>query len=138
MNLFQRHKEELRTAKISMLIVVLFLACWLPFHVYNLLFRIQWMSLEDVPSWLIGMIHILVVIYPSLSPCIFAFRCKRLQRELRKMMRKTSQLENGQILQSRRKTVTKFKLKPKTLNELKIVNEEVKPITNVSLIPAKD
>ena len=41
---------------------------------------------KDLPQWFICLVHILVVVYPSLSPCIFAFRCKKLQRELKKMV----------------------------------------------------
>ena len=41
---------------------------------------------KDLPQWFICLVHILIVVYPSLSPCIFAFRCKKLQRELKKMV----------------------------------------------------
>ena len=37
----QKHKEELHTAKISLIIVALFMTCWMPFHVINLLMRVQ-------------------------------------------------------------------------------------------------
>ena len=59
----------------------------MPFHVTNLLLRVQMITIQDLPQWFICVIHVLVVVYPSLSPCIFAFRCKKLQRELKKMMK---------------------------------------------------
>ena len=69
---------------------MLILACWLPFHLENLLLRLQIIQSEDVPKWLRCLTHLLVVIYPSLSPCLFAFRCKKLQRELRRTLRRRS------------------------------------------------
>ena len=120
--------------------MVLFLACWLPFHVSNLLLRVHWMTLQDIPAWAIGLIHILVVIYPSLSPCIFAFRCKRLQRELRRMMRRRNSggihsdlpprsCRRAKNTQHLRASIRKFSLRRKTVQKsmnLKRVEEEGK------------
>lgn len=102
------------------------------------------MTLDDLPKWSIGLIHIMVVIYPSLSPCIFAFRCKKLQRELRRMMRRTSTnsassdlppLSSVKNQRQLRASLRKFHLKRKPLhhstsaNVLKKVEEEVKLTT---------
>ena len=70
--------------------MVLFLTCWLPFHVIFLLLKVHWLSFTELPEWSLCLIQVLVVVYPSLSPCIFAFRCKKLQRELKRMLRKNA------------------------------------------------
>ena len=111
--LFQKHKEELHTARISLFIVVLILTCWLPFHVENLLLRLEVLTSPDVPKWLRCLTHILVAIYPSLSPCLFAFRCKKLQRELRRTLRRRRTDLNEDF---RRKAIRKFPLESAKLN----------------------
>ena len=112
-HLFQKHKEELHTARISLFIVVLILTCWLPFHVENLLLRLNIISTEDLTIWLRCLTHILVAIYPTLSPCLFAFRCKKLQRELRRTLRRRRTDLNEDF---RRKAIRKFPLESAKLN----------------------
>ena len=112
--LFQKHKEELHTARISLFIVVLILTCWLPFHVENLLLRLEVLTSPDVPKWLRCLTHVLVAIYPSLSPCLFAFRCKKLQRELRRTLRRRRPDFSNEDF--RRKAIRKFPLETAKLN----------------------
>ena len=87
---FQKHKEELHTAKISLIIVVLVLTCWFPFYTTLLVLRVGLFNSKTWPNWMKYSTHLLVAVYPSLSPCVFAFRCKKLQKELRKMFHKST------------------------------------------------
>ena len=117
----QKHKEELHTARISLLIVVLILGCWLPFHLENLLLRLQIIQSSDVPKWLRCLTHLLVVIYPSLSPCLFAFRCKKLQRELRRTLQSRRRHHHPELSsynreEFRRKAIRKFPLECTKIN----------------------
>ena len=98
---------------------MLILACWLPFHLENLLLRLQIINSEDVPKWLRCLTHLLVVIYPSLSPCLFAFRCKKLQRELRRTLRRRSRhpdLSSYNREEFRRRAIRKFPLECTKIN----------------------
>lgn len=81
----QRHKDELHTARISLVIVVLVLVCWLPHHISLLLLSTKHTLSAGVPLWTRSVTHVLVVLYPVLSPCVFAYRCKRLQKELKRL-----------------------------------------------------
>ena len=82
---FQKHKEELHTAKISLIIVVLVLTCWFPFYTSILVLRMGFFNSKNWPQWMKCLTYLLVATYPSLSPCVFAFRCKKLQLELQRM-----------------------------------------------------
>ena len=94
--------------------MVLILASWLPFHIENLLLRLDLIQSKDVPKVLRCITHILVAIYPSLSPCLFAFRCKKLQRELRRTLRRRrTELLNEDF---RRKAIRKFPLERVKMN----------------------
>ena len=83
--IFQKHKEELHTAKISLIIVVLVLTCWFPFYTSILVLRMGFFNSKNWPQWMKCLTYLLVATYPSLSPCVFAFRCKKLQLELQRM-----------------------------------------------------
>ena len=137
----QKHKEELHTARISLLIVVLILGCWLPFHLENLLLRLQIIQSSDVPKWLRCLTHLLVVIYPSLSPCLFAFRCKKLQRELRRTLRSRRRHHHPELSsynreEFRRKAIRKFPLECTKINidskSPEKVKVEVQPRKSIS------
>ena len=81
-----RHKEEVRTARISLVIVVLVLVCWLPYFVFTLLLRSQYLPFLEgrCTIWGKGLVYIFMGLYSVLSPGVFAYRCKSLQRELKK------------------------------------------------------
>ena len=137
----QKHKEELHTARISLLIVVLILGCWLPFHLENLLLRLQIIQSSDVPKWLRCLTHLLVVIYPSLSPCLFAFRCKKLQRELRRTLQSRRRHHHPELSsydreEFRRKAIRKFPLECTKINidskSPEKVKVEVQPRKSIS------
>jgi len=136
-----KHKEELHTARISLLIVVLILGCWLPFHLENLLLRLQIIQSSDVPKWLRCLTHLLVVIYPSLSPCLFAFRCKKLQRELRRTLQSRRRHHHPELSsynreEFRRKAIRKFPLECTKINidskSPEKVKVEVQPRKSIS------
>jgi len=133
-----KHKEELHTARISLLIVVLILGCWLPFHLENLLLRLQIIQSSDVPKWLRCLTHLLVVIYPSLSPCLFAFRCKKLQRELRRTLQSRRRHHHPELSsynreEFRRKAIRKFPLECTKIN----IDSESPEKVKVEVAPRK-
>ncbi|XP_071748789.1 adenosine receptor A2b [Lepeophtheirus salmonis] len=79
------YREESRTAKISMIVIVLVALCWGPFYIYLLG---KGLRLEDerlFPYWSKCIILGLTCLYSVISPMVFAYRSKRLQSEVRKL-----------------------------------------------------
>ncbi|XP_042226652.1 probable G-protein coupled receptor No18 isoform X2 [Homarus americanus] len=77
------HKEESRAAKISVVVIVLFFICWLPYYSATLLHT----SLLQV--WVPGVVHSVVLVLAlsnsALSPYLYLYRSRRIQREVRRL-----------------------------------------------------
>ncbi|PSN37165.1 hypothetical protein C0J52_20658 [Blattella germanica] len=76
-----RYREETRAARISALVIVMALVCWLP-YVAVLMLR---PSLY-LPGYVQRVALTLLASGALVSPCLFAYRNKRIQRESRKLL----------------------------------------------------
>ncbi|XP_037092207.1 alpha-1B adrenergic receptor-like [Pollicipes pollicipes] len=75
------YREEGRTAKVSLVVVVMFFACWLPFFLCQLVGAFVAFS----PS-VAHVSALLVVSNSAVSPFVYSFRSRRTQRELRRLL----------------------------------------------------
>ncbi|XP_075219013.1 5-hydroxytryptamine receptor 1B-like [Lycorma delicatula] len=79
-----RYREETRAARISALVVVMALVCWLPFSLV-LLLDSPMLNLSVSNDW--GKPSLTLLISGSIiSPLLFAHRNRRIQRDLRKIL----------------------------------------------------
>merc|ERR1719238_1691842 len=87
--LIHLYKEELHTARVSLFIVVFVFFCWLPYFLATLLTKFNYQPAVEYSreTWWHGSIFIMIALYTVLSPCVFAFRCKRLHRRVKKYYR---------------------------------------------------
>jgi hypothetical protein len=76
-----RYREETRAARISALVIVMALVCWLP-YVTVLGLR----TLTDIPLYVHYISVTLLVSAALISPCLFAYRNRRIQREARRLL----------------------------------------------------
>jgi hypothetical protein len=76
-----RYREETRAARVSALVIVMALVCWLP-YVTVLGLR----TLTDVPLYVHYVSVTLLVSAALISPCLFAYRNRRIQREARRLL----------------------------------------------------
>ncbi|XP_047475453.1 beta-3 adrenergic receptor-like isoform X1 [Penaeus chinensis] len=79
------HKEESRAAKISVVVIVLFFVCWMPYYASAILHTplVQ-------PLWVPSVVHnvamILVLSNSAISPYVYLYRSRRIQREVRRLL----------------------------------------------------
>jgi predicted membrane protein len=76
-----RHREETRAARVSALVIVMALVCWLP-YVTVLGLR----TLTDIPLYVQYVSVTLLLSAALISPCLFAYRNRRIQREARRLL----------------------------------------------------
>ncbi|XP_067015763.1 5-hydroxytryptamine receptor 6 isoform X2 [Anabrus simplex] len=92
-SVFLRYREETRAARVSALVIVMALFCWLP-YVAVLGLRAATPDSKAVPRSIDAVTVALLCSSAIISPALFAFRSRRIQRELRKILgmqtRKTS------------------------------------------------
>ena len=78
-----RYREETRAARISALVIVMILVCWFP-YVGSLALHSSGLLL--IPHYLHRISLTLLACGALVSPCLFAYRNQRIQREARKLM----------------------------------------------------
>jgi predicted membrane protein len=76
-----RYREETRAARVSALVIVMALVCWLP-YVTVLGLR----TLTDIPLYVHYVSITLLVSAALISPWLFAYRNRRIQREARRLL----------------------------------------------------
>lgn len=78
------HKEESRAAKISVVVIVLFFVCWLPYYAATLLHT----SLLQVwvPDVVQSVVMMLALSNSAVSPYVYLYRSRRIQREVRRLL----------------------------------------------------
>lgn len=76
-----RYREETRAARVSALVIVMALVCWLP-YVTVLGLR----TLTFIPRYVHYASITLLVSAALISPCLFAYRNRRIQREARRLL----------------------------------------------------
>jgi predicted membrane protein len=76
-----RYREETRAARVSALVIVMALVCWLP-YVTVLGLR----TLTHVPRYVHYASVTLLVSAALVSPCLFPYRNRRIQREARRLL----------------------------------------------------
>ncbi|KAK7068374.1 hypothetical protein SK128_024191 [Halocaridina rubra] len=78
------HKEESRAAKISVVVIVLFFVCWLPYYAADFLHT----SLVQVwvPDVVQSIVMILALSNSAISPYVYLYRSRRIQREVRRLL----------------------------------------------------
>lgn len=80
-----RYREETRAARVSALVIVMALLCWLP-YVALLVLRAAAPKSQTVPRWADAVGLALLCSAALVSPCLFAFRSRRIQREVRRLL----------------------------------------------------
>jgi len=76
-----RYREETRAARVSALVIVMALVCWLP---YVTVLGLH--TLTDIPRCVHYASVTLLVSAALISPCLFAYRNRRIQREARRLL----------------------------------------------------
>lgn len=85
------YREEARAARVSVLVLVLVVACWMPYHVLLALHgwaetTVAWSSEEaQLPSYAYHLSLVAVLINALSSPFLYAYRSRRIQREVRRL-----------------------------------------------------
>ena len=78
------YREEARAARVSVLVLVLVVCCWMPYHV--LLALHGWAGWSDrLPSYAYHLTLVAVLINALSSPFLYAYRSRRIQREVRRL-----------------------------------------------------
>ena len=78
------YREEARAARVSVLVLVLVVCCWMPYHV--LLSLHSWAGwTERLPSYAYHLTLVAVLINALSSPFLYAYRSRRIQREVRRL-----------------------------------------------------
>ena len=78
------YREEARAARVSVLVLVLVVCCWMPYHV--LLALHGWAGwTHRLPSYAYHLTLVAVLINALSSPFLYAYRSRRIQREVRRL-----------------------------------------------------
>ena len=78
------YREEARAARVSVLVLVLVVCCWMPYHVLLALHGFGgWTS--RLPSYAYHLTLVAVLINALSSPFLYAYRSRRIQREVRRL-----------------------------------------------------
>lgn len=78
------YREEARAARVSVLVLVLVVCCWMPYHVILALHT--WAGWDErLPSYAYHLTLVAVLINALSSPFLYAYRSRRIQREVRRL-----------------------------------------------------
>lgn len=78
------YREESRAARVSVFVLVLVVCCWMPYHV--LLALHGWAGWSHrLPSYAYHLTLVSVLINSLASPFLYAYRSRRIQREVRRL-----------------------------------------------------
>ncbi|KZS11837.1 Uncharacterized protein APZ42_023377 [Daphnia magna] len=78
------YREESRAARVSVFVLVLVVCCWMPYHV--LLALHGWAGWSHrLPSYAYHLTLVTVLINSLASPFLYAYRSRRIQREVRRL-----------------------------------------------------
>lgn len=75
------YREEARAARVSVLVLVLVVCCWMPYHV--LLALSAWYPVVPAYAYHLGLVAVLL--NALASPFLYAYRSRRIQREVRRL-----------------------------------------------------
>lgn len=81
-----RYREEARAARISAMVIVMALLCWLPFFVaVSLHTRLCFEEISILPQYFDAFSVILLLLSTIITPFLFALRNRQIKREIRKI-----------------------------------------------------
>ena len=78
------YREEARAARVSVLVLVLVVFCWLPYHAL-LALQVWPPSAPQLPPYAYNLALVCVLINSLSSPFLYAYRSRRIQREVRRL-----------------------------------------------------
>ena len=78
------YREEGRAAKVTILVLVMILACWGPHFCLGLVKTFA--AREILPAWAGSLALVLASCSSCLSPLLYAYRSRRVQRDIRKVL----------------------------------------------------
>lgn len=78
------YREEARAARVSVLVLVLVVCCWMPYHVLLALHGFAGWT-NRLPSYAYHLTLVAVLINALSSPFLYAYRSRRIQREVRRL-----------------------------------------------------
>lgn len=110
------YREEARAARVSVLVLVLVVCCWMPYHV--LLALHGWAGWSHrLPSYAYHLTLVAVLINALSSPFLYAYRSRRIQREVRRLFglppKSRKGLHRHRELSTKRRTKTLRSLSPR-------------------------
>ncbi|KOC69308.1 Adenosine receptor A1 [Habropoda laboriosa] len=79
-----RHREEARAARISALVIVMGLICWLPYVILLVMKNLPRSTGQYLPHIYDVLASSLLILGAYISPLLFGYRSKRVKRELRR------------------------------------------------------
>lgn len=85
------YREEGRAAKVTVLVLVMILTCWGPYFTLGLVdtFTNQQQS-QGLPSWVGSLVLALASSSSVLSPLLYAYRSRRVQRDIKRVLGMTN------------------------------------------------
>lgn len=108
------YREEARAARVSVFVLVLVVCCWMPYHV--LLALHGWAGWSHrLPSYAYHLTLVAVLINALSSPFLYAYRSRRIQREVRRLFGLPPKSRKGL---NRHRELTSHKRRTKTLRSL--------------------
>jgi len=79
------YREESRAARVSVFVLVLVVFCWLPYHVVLVLHALPERRLRRLPSYAYHLTLVAILLNALFSPFLYAYRSRRIQREVRRL-----------------------------------------------------
>ena len=73
------------SARVSVLVLVLVVFCWLPYHVMLVVHALPERRLGRLPSYAYYLSLVAILLNSLLSPFLYAYRSRRIQREVRRL-----------------------------------------------------
>ena len=95
------YRDDTRAASVTVLIVMVVGVTWTP-HITNIIMTS--IILHHPPSWLYHLSVAMLSFYSVLSPVIFAFRSRRVQRDVRRVLRIKPRLSKHQKILNKLKS----------------------------------
>ncbi|CAK9796499.1 Adenosine receptor A1 [Anthophora plagiata] len=99
-----RHREEARAARISALVIVMGLICWLPYVILLVMKNLPRSTGQHFPHKYDVLASSLLILAAYISPLLFGYRSKRVKRELRRFFcfRKELSYKNNRSLMAKK------------------------------------